>query len=123
MRSRSRRDGDGEPDGSGVCRKSRLRRYSTSPAFGTGRAERGVAVLRRFFTGDVSLGVERLRLELPADLTALMLGAVHIDVEIAGLERRILRVGQLRSGRDGPPIVPVLVSGMTTGPFLPAAPL
>src|SRR5207245_8857336 len=34
----------------------------------------------------------RLRLELPADLTALVLGAVHVDVEIAGLERRIRRV-------------------------------
>src|SRR5437870_10526481 len=95
----------GKPDGSGVCRKSRLRRYSASPVFGAGRAERGVAVLRRFFTGLVLPGPGCLRLELPADLTALMLGAVHVDVEIAGLERRILRVGQLRSGRDGPSIV------------------
>jgi hypothetical protein len=38
-----------------------------------------------------------LRLELRADLATLVLGTVHVDVKIAGLESRILLVGQLRA--------------------------
>src|ERR1700743_244797 len=43
-----------------------------------------------------------LRLQRRPDLAALVLRTVHVDVQIAFLERRILIVRQLRVGRYGP---------------------
>src|SRR6185312_17236152 len=47
----------------------------------------------------------RLRLELRADLAALVCGAVHVDVQIAGLECRVLLVVQLRALGHAPAAV------------------
>src|SRR5262245_4316123 len=43
----------------------------------------------------------RLRLQLAADLAALVLVAVDVDVQVAGLEGLHLRRVQLGAGRDG----------------------
>src|SRR5580658_10661395 len=44
----------------------------------------------------------RSGLELCPDLARLVFGAVDVDVEIAGLEARILVVGELGAGRNQP---------------------
>src|ERR1700688_2617978 len=41
-------------------------------------------------------------LDLAANLTRLMHGAVHIHIELTRLEARVLLVGELRSGRNHP---------------------
>ena len=63
----------------------------------------------------------RLRLELRADLAALVCGAVHVDVQIAGLECRVLLVVQLRALRHAPLPSAPFSRVMMGGPFLPGA--
>ncbi len=53
--------------------------------------------------------LKTLWLDGAADFARLVLGAVHVDVEVPGLIGRVLLVGQLGAGRHRPLVVAALV--------------
>src|SRR5262249_33121757 len=57
-------------------------------------------------------------LQLAADLTALMLTAVDVGLQIARLDRPILRLRQLGSGWDGPGAIAVFCERHDDGTIL-----
>src|SRR5690242_19311294 len=59
---------------------------------------------------DLLLSV-RSSLQLSADLPALVLGTVHVYIQLAGLERRLLLISQFRPGRHGPLAILTLLQG------------